>query len=354
MARKNASTIIEEELESAHEPPTPGRFEDGPMDAHLLDLDDEGESSPFLRGQKRVPVRRGALPRKALDRAKVWLLLLLIAGIVALIALTLYRYATHSWRFQLDSSDNIEVIGSHNVSRAQVLDVFASDIDRNIFFVPLADRKTRLEEIPWIESASVMRLLPNRLRVEINERTPVAFVEINSHIALIDAQGVIMEMLAGQQAGYSFPVIVGMSDTEPLSVHAARMKIYSRLIHELDSGGTQYSRNLSDIDLSDPDDVKATVADPHGAVLVHLGSSDFLERFKVYVAHVQEWRTQFPVLKSVDLRYQHQVIVNPDEVRHTVNETLVSPNAPEEKHPAPSAAKTVKHSNTKAKVKKQN
>ena len=45
---------------------------------------------------------------------------------------------------------------------------------------------------------------------------------------------------------------------------------------------------------------------------MHLGSSDFLERFKVYVAHVQEWRTQFQKLESVDLRYEHQVIVNPD------------------------------------------
>ena len=58
--------------------------------------------------------------------------------------------------------------------------------------------------------------------------------------------------------------------------------------------------------------MKATVTDPHGAVLVHLGSSNFLERFKVYVAHVQEWRTQFQKLESVDLRYDHQVIVNPD------------------------------------------
>ena len=65
--------------------------------------------------------------------------------------------------------------------------------------------------------------------------------------------------------------------------------------------GTQYSRDLSDVDLSDPDDVKATVPDPQGAVLVHLGSSNFLERFKVYVSHVQEWRTQFHPLKSVDL-----------------------------------------------------
>jgi cell division protein FtsQ len=90
------------------------------------------------------------------------------------------------------------------------------------------------------------------------------------------------------------------------------MKIYTQLMKELDSGGAHYSRDLSDVDLSDPDDVKATVTDPNGAVLVHLGSSNFLERFRTYVAHVQEWRTQFQKLESVDLRYEHQVIVNPD------------------------------------------
>ncbi len=117
---------------------------------------------------------------------------------------------------------------------------------------------------------------------------------------------------ANQPANYSFPVIVGITDTDPLSTRAARMKIYSQLMQELDSGGAHYSGDLSDVDLSDPDDVKATVTDPHGAVLVHLGSSNFLERFKVYVTHVQEWRTQFQKLESVDLRYEHQVIVNPD------------------------------------------
>jgi cell division protein FtsQ len=47
-------------------------------------------------------------------------------------------------------------------------------------------------------------------------------------------------------------------------------------------------------------------------VLVHLGSSNFLDHFQVYVTHVQEWRSQFQKLESVDLRYDHQVIVNPD------------------------------------------
>lgn len=313
MAPKSSSTTPEEELEAAASE-TSGHdrsYDESVLDARMLDLDVEAES-PFLRGQKRIPVRRGTLPRKAASRLKITLVAIAIVGSVALIWIAVHQYATESWRFRIDSSDNITVSGTRNASRSQVLEAMASDIDRNIFFVPLEVRRKQLEQVPWVQSASVMRLLPNRLKVVVHERTPVAFIQIGSHIQLIDAAGVIMEPPGNSQASYSFPVIVGMTDAEPLSTRAARMKTYTQLVTELDAGGAHYSRDLSDVDLSDPDDVKATVTDPHGAVLVHLGSSNFLERFKIYVTHVQEWRAQFEKLQSVDLRYEHQVIVNPD------------------------------------------
>jgi len=313
MARKSSSATTEDELEARVSDAAVRLrgFDESPLDARMLDLDDEAES-PFLRGQKRVPVRRGALPRKAASRIKIALILILVLGSVALIWITLHQYAARSWRFRIDSSDNIQVSGNSNVSRSQVMEVMASDLNRNVFFVPLELRKNQLEQIPWVQTAAVQRLLPDRLNIVVKERTPVAFVEVNSHIELIDAHGVIMDLPAGQQAKYSFPVVVGMPDSEPVSPRAARMKIYVQLMKELDAGGAHYSRDLSDVDLSDPDDVKATVTDPNGAVLVHLGSSNFLERFKIYVAHVQEWRAQFQKLESVDLRFDHQVIVNPD------------------------------------------
>ena len=313
MARKTLSTISEDELEeSPSESARRARSADeSPLDARMFDLDDEAES-PFLRGQKRVPVRRGGLPRKAASRVKILLILLCIGIAVALLWIALQRYGTGSWRFRLDSSDNISISGTNNVSRTQVRNVMASDIDRNVFFVPLEERKKQLEQIPWVQSASVMRLLPSRLKIDITERTPMALVEIGSHIALIDANGVIMELPPGHATKYSFPVVVGISDSDPLSTRVAHMKIYSQFTKELDSSGGHYSADISDVDLSDPYDIKATVTDPHGAVLVHLGPANFLEHFKVYIAHVQEWRSQFHKLESVDLRYDHQVIVNPD------------------------------------------
>ena len=314
MARDNGQFTREDER-----PPRPpvGAVRDAVdeiEDARVIDLDHE-EASPFLRGQKRVPVRRGPLPRKTARKVKVAVVILLAAAGAATVGTLLYSYGAHSWRFRLESSDNIEIRGNQNVPRAQVLEVMGSDIGRNVFFVPLSDRKKQLEEIPWIESASVMRLLPDRLRIVVKERTPVAFVQMGSRVALIDASGVVMDMPATKQTHYSFPVITGMQESEPLSTRAARMKIYSALIHDLDSEGGNYSLAISEADLSDPEDVKIIVPDSEGAVLVHMGSSDFLRRYKTFLAHVSEWRQQVPgqKLDSVDLRYEGQIVVNPDQ-----------------------------------------
>jgi cell division protein FtsQ len=211
------------------------------------------------------------------------------------------------------------------------MEVLGSDIGRNIFFVPLDERREQLEQIPWVESAAVMRFVPNRLKVMVQERTPVAFVRIGSHIGLIDNTGHIMEIPAHNKTGYSFPVIAGTRDTEPLSTRAARMKVYNELVRELDSEGGHYSSELSEVDLTDPEDTKVLVNDPSGDVLLHLGSvgsgsGNYLDRVKLYHAHVAEWRQQFEKLDSVDLRYERQVVVNPD-LRSPAQASALSPAA---------------------------
>jgi len=311
MARKSGSTISQEELyPPAHELARPAP--DGALDdARMLDLDVEQES-PFLRGQKRVSVRRGSLPKKAATGLTWGILAAVILFVGSTAVAALYHYGEHSWRFRVDSSDDIEITGLQNVTRYQVLEVMGGDIGRNIFFVPLSERKQTLEKIPWVESASVMRFVPNRLRIEIHERTPVAFARVSSKILLIDPVGTLMDLPAAGKKKYSFPVILGMNSGEPASTRAARMKIYNELVSQLDAGGAHYSQELSEVDLSDAEDVKVLPSDPQGEVLVHLGSSNYLERYKVYVSHVREWRQQFDKLESVDLRYDGQIIVNPD------------------------------------------
>jgi len=286
-----------------------------------LDLDLDGEEAQFLRTNRRVPVRRNAIPKKAAGQLK-------IAGVAAAVIVAFgglsvwaYSYGMTSWRFRIQSSDAVEITGVKNASRAHVMEVAGADIGRNVFFVPLEERKKQLELIPWVQEATVMRLLPNRIAVTIHERTPVAFAQIGSRISLIDANGVVMGLPANRQTKFSFPVIRGITDTEPLSSRAAAMKIYNRLVSELSpsdgdeasSKGPNYVKQLSEVDLSDPENVKVTANDPGGTMVVHLGAQDFLPRYKLYVSHIAEWRQQFQNIQSVDLRYDGQVIVNPDK-----------------------------------------
>ena len=304
---RDTGRVVSASRLSQHEAPEREPFDD----SRLVDLEAEQES-PFLRGQKRVSVRRGSLPPKTANRLMWVILSLVVLAILGTAGASVYRYGKHSWRFRVDSSDQIEVGGADHVAHAQIMEVMGGDIGRNIFFVPLAERKQQLEQIPWVESASVMRFVPNRLRIEIHERTPVAFARIGSHISLIDAGGTLMELAAGGKHKYSFPVIAGMNAGEPLSTRAARMKNYNELVREIDSSGARYSQELSEVDLTDAEDVKVLAADANGEVLVHLGSGNYLQRYKTYVTHVQQWRQQFDKLESVDLRYDGQIIVNPD------------------------------------------
>ncbi len=334
MARKSSGTILQEELypsgpghshaQSAHEGSARPNFPDSELDdARLVDLD-VAEESPFLRGQKRVSARRSSLPRKTASRL-LWATVVVAAMCVAaIVAAGLYEYGERSWRFRVESSDNIEIIGTENVTKAQIMEVMGADIERNIFFVPLAQQKAQLEQIPWVESASVMRFVPNRLKVEIHERTPVAFARVGPRISLIDAGGTLMELPPKHK--YSFPVILGMNPGEPLSTRAPRMKAYNELVEDLDSSGARYSQELSEVDLSDLDNLKVRTNDPAGDVLIELGSADYLKRYQTYVSHVQQWRQQFQKLESVNLRYDNQVIVNP-EMQARAKQTALATSA---------------------------
>lgn len=279
------------------------------ISARAIDLEDD-EEIQFLRTEKRIPVRRGPLAKKTANRVKIAVKLAIAAGIMGSAFAVAYGYGSHATRFMIDSSDDIEISGVRNASRVQVMDIAGADIGRNIFFVPLDERRVQLEKLPWVESATVMRLLPNHIAVDISERTPVAFVQMGSRINLIDAGGVVLGAPADRQTRYSFPVIHGIAETEPLSSRAAVMKIYNRLMSDLDAGG--YTRQISEVDLSDPRDVRTTVSDGGGVVVLHLGDSNFRDRYKLFAAHIGEWRQQFPKVQSVDLRYEGQIVVNPD------------------------------------------
>ncbi len=309
----------------ASEPVTPRRGAVTPKRTLRRDLsedfadDFEDDDVPARRRQGGTRIRFRGLPKTTSGRIAAVVAVLFLLGFCFAAVMLARDLLMHDDRFVIQSSSSIEIEGNSHLTRTQLLSIFGGDVERNIFTVSLADRRAELEQLPWVEHATVMRLLPNRMRVSITERTPVAFVRQGNHIGLVDANGVLLDMPTDAPATthYSFPVVTGIGVDEPLSTRAARMKIFERFTSELDADGEMISQKLSEVDLSNPEDVRALIPDHASDVLVHFGEENFLDRYKKYEAHLAEWRAQYPRLSAVDMRYERQVVLETGPVTPT-------------------------------------
>ncbi len=282
--------------------------------SRVLNRDPAEEAEAFLRARRRVDPRQSRL--RTLLHSRLGRVLLAIALIAVFVALGAAAWAVRSFlqhdpHFRIDSSTSIEASGNNELSREEIVDVFGSDIGRNVFFVPLLKRQAALEALPWVRHATVMRLLPKALRVTIEERVPVAFVRVGRQIELVDGDGVLLSMAPATLAArhYSFPVVVGLDPNGPPEARAARMRLFQTFEAALDAGGGKVTSQLSEVDVADLDDVRAVVPAQGTDMLLHFGNSDFLERWRSYQEHLPEWRQQYPNLSAVDLRYDRQVVL---------------------------------------------
>jgi len=280
-----------------------------------IDMSDEDDDPPRGRSKPRKfsdePVRPWWRPANTFMRVLLGTGVVVVLSICAVSAYALRNFLEHDARFRIAGTSNIQATGLGQVSRAEMLPVFGEDIGRNVFFVPLAERRKQLEQIPWIEHATVMRILPDQIRISVVERKPIAFLRQDAQVGLVDANGVLLTeppaMMA--QHHYSFPVVTGIDGRDPIGSRRARMETYQHLIGELDSGGQHLSDQISEIDLSDPEDARVLMPEQGTDILAHFGSDHFMERYQRYKAHIAEWRQQYPKLAEVDLRYEQQVVL---------------------------------------------
>ena len=263
--------------------------------------------------RKRLGKQRGSWWRPESTSGRVFLALgaLIVIGGFSTVVVLARTYLERDARFRIAGASHIQAAGLTEVTRAELLPVFGEDIGRNIFFVPISERRKELEAIPWVQRATVMRLLPDQIRVQVVERQPVAFTRHGQQIGLVDPDGVLLDMSAATMAAhhYSFPVVTGIDPGDPAESRKGRMAMYGRLISELDANGQHYSEQISEIDLTDPVDARVQMPEQGADVLAHFGEDHFLERYQRYRAHIAEWRQQYPKLAAVDLRYDHQVVL---------------------------------------------
>ena len=269
----------------------------------------------YLRRQKPVEIRR----KKFTGRGWPFYRRVLVVGAVRVAGVTVAFYGMqfllYSPSMLLLRPDQIEVSGNHIVGREAVLQQFVHDRNRSVLQIPLDTRRAQLEQIPWVESANLQRILPNRLRVELTERTPVAFLRNGNELALIDAHGVILDRPRDEDL--RFPIVSGVSDDLPRDQREKRMQTYDEFMKDIELVRGGSSDRVSEVDLSTPKDLRVVMtglasATDSQAVAIHFGSAEFTGKYKMLVDNFSQWQANAGHVQSIDLQYSRQVVVNPD------------------------------------------
>jgi cell division protein FtsQ len=274
----------------------------------------ENDEPRYLRRQKPVEIRRKKFGGKNLSRYRTmfgWLVIAAGCGVVAYVA---GDFLLHSPKVLLLKPEQVEVTGNHIVSREAVLAPFYKDRGRSVLRIPLDARRSEVEQISWVQSASVQRVLPNRIRIDISERTPIAFVRNGSELALIDEFGVILDRQHGDDL--RFPIVTGLTDSMPRGERQKRMTNYQEFIRAIDMAHPHSSDQVSEVDLSNPKELRVVMAGIPGAkstqaVTLFFNQNDFAARYGTVVQNFAAWQAENGCVQSIDLRYRLPVL-NPD------------------------------------------
>jgi cell division protein FtsQ len=240
-------------------------------------------------------------------RWKLWFSvagLLIVFASSAVAAWKVHQFVASDSRFLLsrENGDAITITGLQYASKERIQRIFAGDYDHSILSAPLEERRRRLMAIDWVENASVSRLWPDRLAIHIEERHPVAFVMMHSVVLLIDAHGVLLD--PPPQARFTFPVLSGLRDNDPVEVRLEKVRGLLRVQSDLG----YMAKDVSEVNAADPGNLRIVAQVEERPVELILGDANFAKRYQNFVNNYGEIRKISPSAKTFDLRLDGRIM----------------------------------------------
>jgi len=261
----------------------------------------EESARPRVRSS---PPKRAEFPVRRLVAIVSAAAIVLAGSVYALQRLE--KFLIRDERFALSERDDrpaLEISGVSHASRRAIEAVFNEDTGRSVYLLPLSQRRTELRSVDWVKDAAIVRLWPNRVIVQISERAPVAFLTLDaSKFALIDEDGIILPPAPDR---FTLPVLAGVRVADPPERRRDRVRRMMRVARDL---GADVSK-ISEIDVSDPDNIKVTQPCDGRMVTLMLGDHDYSLRYQNFVRNYSEIKRRLPGAATLDMRIEDRITV---------------------------------------------
>ncbi len=213
-----------------------------------------------------------------------------------------------------DSDEAIRITGVHNASKAKVMAVFDRDRGHSLYSMDPEKRRLQLRGIDWVREASVRRVWPNRVEVEIFERSPVAFIRVADgatgdfnnpvkfRLMLIDAEGVMLPVQGA--VPQALPLLTGIRDDSDVESRRQQVDMMRRVLRAL----RQYKSKILEVDVSRPDDIRITCSVGGQNYALILGHELFLQRLEVFLKQHETMRDQMDPRREYDLTNEGRIL----------------------------------------------
>ncbi|MBI4014311.1 MAG: FtsQ-type POTRA domain-containing protein [Candidatus Rokubacteria bacterium] len=272
------------------------------------------------RGRRLRRVRRALRVLGAAVAVSLVLAAIAIAGAAAAHALQRSRFLAVS---------DVTVVGARRLSEAAVRAAAAIGPEQGLLALDAPAVTRRLEALPGVGRARVVRHLPNRVTLMIEEREPYALVNLGtggaagageaSGLLWIDADG----YLVGPERHGATPTLPVLSGVEPPTPGdrqptGDRLHAGLALLRAVQRTGGRLAARISEIDLERPGGPVLYTVD--GAA-VWLGSEGWEERLARLDGVLGELEERGERVESVDLRFRDLVVLRPRPPQATTTAT---------------------------------
>ncbi|MBI5892303.1 MAG: FtsQ-type POTRA domain-containing protein [Deltaproteobacteria bacterium] len=194
------------------------------------------------------------------------------------------------------------------VSKDEVLELAEIGLGDNIIAVDIAEIKKRIKKHPWVETVKVNRKMPDKLLIDIKERTAAALINLDS-LYLIDNSGSIFKR-ASIEDDVDLPVITTDVAKEEIEDDE---RASSLIIEAIDLIGLLNGREKFGLDMVSEIKIDTvyglTLYAMDSGTRIEIGSNNLQEKLLMFDRVFQEFGSSFSGIESVDLNYGKKVVV---------------------------------------------
>ncbi len=250
-----------------------------------------------------------------------------VFAIIALIGFVGYRAAASASFFQIRT---VETKGASRASAGDIQTVVRRDVAQTgVWKADLQELSKHIEQLPWVRTAVVTRVLPDSIRVRITEREPRAVVRnAAGRFIWVDDDAVYLgEMSPTDQ----MPVFFLRGWNEDASAAARtenrdRVRKFLELQRAWDAQGL--SERVSEVNVMDLRDVRVQLAGDDSQIEVRLGSDDQAPRLSkaLTVLDAQRQTARGPLISYIDLTQGKRAIVGLVTGNQVTEPSVVAPD----------------------------